>query len=166
MTRSTRSRNSQARKTEAPAKDRGTFASRTSRWPYLVAALGLGAVVVALVALRAGNSGDGSGIPLVEVVIPVLTVAEQEGETAFNARCASCHGDNAAGRDGTAPPLVHRIYEPGHHGDRAFFIAAQLGVRSHHWSFGDMPPVEDITEEEVTAIVTYVRALQCANGID
>jgi mono/diheme cytochrome c family protein len=107
-----------------------------------------------------------AGAPLVAVIVPELSASEKEGEAAFNARCASCHGINAAGQDGVAPPFVHRVYEPGHHGDQAFLVAAQLGVRAHHWRFGDMPPVEGITEAEVSSIVTYVRALQRANGID
>lgn len=107
-----------------------------------------------------------AGAPLVAVIVPELSASEKEGEAAFNARCASCHGINAVGQDGVAPPFVHRVYEPGHHGDQAFLVAAQLGVRAHHWRFGDMPPVEGITEAEVSSIVTYVRALQRANGID
>lgn len=57
------------------------------------------------------------------------------------------------------------IYEPGHHADGAFFLAAARGVRQHHWSFGDMPAVPDVTPQEVAAIIAYVRALQRANGI-
>lgn len=107
-----------------------------------------------------------TGAPLVAVSVPEFSAAERVGEGAFNAKCASCHGAHAAGQDGVAPPLVHRIYEPGHHGDQAFLVAAQLGVRAHHWPFGDMPPVEGVTETEVAGIVAYVRALQRANGIE
>lgn len=131
----------------------------------IVLAVLVGALVLYVVANRT-QQGSGTGEPLVAVTVPELIAAEQLGESAFNAKCASCHGDNAAGREGMAPPLVHRLYEPGHHGDEAFLIAARFGVRSHHWSFGDMPPVEGVTEQEVAAIVTYVRALQRANGID
>jgi len=67
---------------------------------------------------------------------------------------------------GVAPPLVHKIYEPNHHGDMAFLMAARNGVRAHHWKFGNMPPVEGITDAEVITIVAYVRALQRANGIN
>lgn len=45
---------------------------------------------------------------------------------------------NAAGKHGLAPPLVHRIYEPDHHGDRAFLSTVQNGVQSHHWDFCGM----------------------------
>ena len=85
---------------------------------------------------------------------------------AFEAKCSACHGVNAAGRDGSGPPLIHKIYEPSHHGDGAFLVAATNGVRQHHWSFGNMPPVEGITQAEVKSIVTYVREVQRANGID
>ncbi|PPB81594.1 cytochrome c [Albidovulum inexpectatum] len=106
------------------------------------------------------------GEALVRVTVPNLTEDERIGEAAFNARCAQCHGPNAAGRNGVAPPLVHKIYEPGHHADMAFFMAAQNGVRAHHWPFGDMPPVPGITRAEIASIVAYVRALQRANGIE
>ncbi len=89
----------------------------------------------------------------------------QMGKRAFEATCAACHGDNAAGQDGVAPPLVHKIYEPGHHSDMAFFMAVDNGVRAHHWSFGNMPPVAGLTKGDVKAIVAYVRELQRENGI-
>lgn len=107
------------------------------------------------------------GGAMVSVSVPAqLTEQEQMGSRAYDAVCAACHGANAQGQDGKAPPLVHRIYEPSHHGDMAFVLAAQNGVRAHHWSFGDMPPVEGVTVSDVTNIVAYVRALQRENGID
>ncbi len=133
-------------------------------------------MLIALIALGAGAyywqvSGNpaaqaASGAALVAVVVPELSSAEQIGKTTYDANCASCHGANGAGQDGVAPPFVHRVYEPNHHGDGAFYSAAQNGVRAHHWSFGDMPPVEGITQDEVAQVVTYVRALQRANGIE
>ncbi|KGF70478.1 cytochrome C [Hoeflea sp. BAL378] len=106
-----------------------------------------------------------TGAPLVSVTVPALSRTAQAGKAAFDARCAECHGVNAAGQDGIAPPLVHKIYEPGHHGDISFQLAARNGVRAHHWPFGDMPPVEQIGDAEIATIVTYVRELQAANGI-
>jgi mono/diheme cytochrome c family protein len=111
--------------------------------------------------------GDASsGAPIVEVAIPAeLSTNATIGKTAFEAKCADCHGLNGAGQDGVAPPLVHKIYEPSHHGDEAFWLAAQRGVRSHHWPFGDMAPVDGLTRADVKMIVTYVRELQRENGI-
>lgn len=88
----------------------------------------------------------------------------QVGETKFNANCASCHGNQAAGTD-HGPPLVHKIYEPNHHGDPAFQRAAANGVKAHHWEFGNMPNIEGVAPEDVDQIVKYVRWLQKQAGI-
>ena len=107
------------------------------------------------------------GTTLAEVTVPDSLSAEaQIGERAFDAVCAACHGDNGAGVDGSGPPLVHKIYEPSHHADMAFFMAVERGVQAHHWSFGNMPPQQGLTRADVAGIVTYVRELQRANGID
>jgi len=102
---------------------------------------------------------------MVEVKVPDLAGLATEGARAFDALCASCHGENAAGREGVGPPLVHVIYETGHHADGAFLLAATRGVRQHHWTFGDMPPVPEATPQDIVAIIAYVRTLQRANGI-
>ena len=111
------------------------------------------------------ETASAPGQAMVQVSVPAFSDAEKAGEGLFNSYCASCHGANAAGQEGKAPPLVHVIYEPNHHADAAFLLAAQNGVRAHHWSFGNMPPVEGATKEEVTKILAYVRALQRENGI-
>ena len=107
------------------------------------------------------------GDPIVTVTLPAeLSPNAQIGKRAFEAKCAACHGENAAGQNGVAPPLVHKIYEPNHHSDMAFVLAAQNGVRSHHWKFGNMPPVEGLTNADVKYIARYVRELQKENGIN
>lgn len=59
------------------------------------------------------------------------------------------------------PPLLHKIYEPSHHGDAAFQLAAKNGVRAHHWPFGDMAPVSrEVTPDDVAHITAYVRMEQ------
>ena len=100
------------------------------------------------------------------LIIPDFKPVERIGERLFVENCAACHGKNAAGQRSVAPPLVHKIYEPSHHGDIAFQLAAKNGVRAHHWPFGNMPPVPNVTENDVTNITSYVRALQSANGIN
>ena len=116
-------------------------------------------------AVPANEPSGGSAI--VSVKIPeTLSERAQIGELAFNAKCAVCHGPSAEGQNGVAPPLVHRIYEPNHHADIAFVLAAQNGVRSHHWTFGNMPPIEGLTKADVLNIATYIRELQRENGIN
>ena len=107
-----------------------------------------------------------NGATMVNVTIPPNLEAVAEGLLAFNENCAACHGENASGSNGNGPPLIHKIYEPGHHGDMAFILAAKNGTRAHHWKFGDMPPVEDISDTEIKKIIAYVRKLQRANGIN
>jgi cytochrome c553 len=97
---------------------------------------------------------------------PSFSEKEQIGKRAYEAVCSACHGLNAQGREAIAPPLVHRIYEPSHHGDMAFVLAAQNGVRAHHWKFGNMPAVQGVTQADVLNIVAYIRALQRENGIE
>jgi mono/diheme cytochrome c family protein len=114
-----------------------------------------------------GQLNVAAGEPLAAVIEPAsFTDIEQLGLTAFTAKCADCHGVNGAGRAGIAPPLVHKIYEPSHHSDMAFELAARNGVRAHHWPFGNMPPVEGLTSADIGAIVAYVRAMQRENGIN
>ncbi|MCH7932694.1 MAG: cytochrome c [Gemmatimonadetes bacterium] len=88
-----------------------------------------------------------------------------QGKELFAQNCSVCHGP--AG-DGTTqgPPLVHIIYEPNHHADAAFILAARNGVRAHHWRFGDMAPLPDVTDEMVLEIVGYIRWLQRQVGIE
>ncbi len=98
------------------------------------------------------------------VTVPALSAAGQAGERAFNANCVLCHGVNAAGTN-QGPPLVHRIYEPGHHQDFAFRNAVRNGVPAHHWQFGDMPALPNVSADDLERIICYVRELQQANGI-
>ena len=100
-----------------------------------------------------------------EITIPALTEVAKLGETVFSENCSMCHGANAVGTE-QGPPLVHIIYEPGHHNDGSFYRAVAQGVRGHHWRFGNMPPIERVGEEDVTKIIAYVRELQRANGIN
>ncbi len=104
---------------------------------------------------------------IVAVIVPeTLSSNAQIGKTVFESACASCHGVNAVGQLEVAPPLVHVIYEPSHHGDEAFQRAVANGVRGHHWPFGNMPPVDGLTRGDVQMIVAYIRELQRANGIN
>jgi len=88
----------------------------------------------------------------------------QAGEAKFNANCSVCHGQQGTGT-AQGPPLVHKIYEPNHHGDPAFQRAAASGVRAHHWEFGNMPKIDGVTPADVDQIIQYVRWLQKQAGI-
>jgi len=106
---------------------------------------------------------DNQGV-VVDVQVPELSAAALRGQQAFKANCAQCHGKNGSGT-GKGPPLIHNIYNPGHHDDQSFLRAAKQGVRQHHWPYGNMPRQPQVTNRELAAIVKYVRELQVANGI-
>ncbi|MFZ5792609.1 MAG: c-type cytochrome [Pseudomonadota bacterium] len=98
------------------------------------------------------------------VTVPPLSSVAAAGKVAFDANCTQCHGKNGAGTN-QGPPLVHDIYNPGHHPDESFYYAARQGVRQHHWPFGNMPPQPQVTNVQLAEIVRYVRELQEANGV-
>ena len=134
-----------------------------------------GVLAVALLALAlAGCSAEEPPAPsysatqpvsdTAAVVVPDLSSNARAGEQVFNANCALCHGPNASGT-ALGPPLVHKIYEPGHHQDFTIQSAVRNGVPAHHWPFGNMPPVPVVSDEDIPNIICYIRELQRANGI-
>ena len=113
------------------------------------------------------NAISMEGRPLANVILPkTLSQNAQSGKLLYEAKCVACHAVNASGQDGVAPPLVHKIYEPNHHGDESFQRAVSMGVQAHHWRFGNMPPVEGLTRGDVKMIISYIRELQRSNGIN
>jgi len=145
------------RKTSATGTAGATEGSKRRAWVLT----GVAAVALFGGAIWWLTRGDGAQVA---VTVPPLTGAAVKGEQVFTANCARCHGKHAAGSK-YGPPLVHRIYEPSHHGDASFFRAASQGVRAHHWKFGNMPPVPGVSGGDIRDVVAYVRALQAANGI-
>ena len=123
-------------------------------------ALGV-AIVVGYLALS-NMQGDDDNKTVIK--IPELSETAQIGARAFGQNCAACHGKGGGGTD-QGPPLIHSIYNPGHHSDQAFFLAAQNGVRSHHWNYGNMPALRHVSKKMMSDIVTYIREVQRANGI-
>ena len=130
-------------------------------------------LLIAAVGLYIQYAGTNSSVTdaeqsgaLVQIDIPAeLSGLAIIGKRGFEKNCAVCHGQNAVGRDGVAPPLVHKIYEPSHHGDESFQRAVAIGVRAHHWKFGNMPAIEGLNRADVKVITAYVRELQRHNGI-
>ena len=104
-----------------------------------------------------GSTGDDTG--------DGGAAALADGKELFEENCATCHGEDLKGTS-AGPPFLNDIYEPGHHPDESFYAAVAGGVRAHHWGFGDMPPVPGLSEQDVTAIIAYVRDEQRAAGIE
>lgn len=107
-------------------------------------------------ALQAASQAPSSGSGLSEMA--------RAGESVFNANCSLCHGMGAVGTK-QGPPLLDRVYHPGHHPDASFRNAVRNGVPSHHWEFGDMAPVPGVSADEIEEVICYVRETQRANGL-
>jgi cytochrome c553 len=139
---------------------------------YLLVGVCTVAAVAAFITLRPGSIEEAApqepleGDAMVAIQMPPIEGNAAIGQRVFEVSCASCHGVNAVGVEGAGPPLIHKIYEPSHHADEAFQRAVSQGVRSHHWQFGDMPPVEGLTRGDVAMVIAYIREIQRANGIN
>ena len=88
-----------------------------------------------------------------------------EGEVLYQASCAVCHGSDLRGTD-LGPSHLSVVYNPDHHADGAFTLAALNGVPAHHWKFGDMPPIPDISFEDMERIIAFVREIQRIEGFE
>lgn len=97
-------------------------------------------------------------------IMPKFSVAGAKGHILFKEKCAACHGETALGTD-IGPPLIHPFYRPGHHNDDQIRVAVTVGVEAHHWDFGDMPPIEGVSDEQQETLVVFIRELQRANGV-
>ena len=112
----------------------------------------------------AGPVGDSGATPDLSEIAAGAPSEYAAGRAVFTEHCSVCHGA-AGGGTQQGPALVHRIYEPSHHADMAFQLAVRIGVRAHHWRFGDMLPVPGVTDEQIAAVTAYVRWLQRQVGI-
>jgi mono/diheme cytochrome c family protein len=105
----------------------------------------------------AGCRGDPEEVP--------VPFTGTDGTALYAQACSSCHGVDLRGTE-QGPPFLHPVYRPGHHSDAAFVLAVRRGSPAHHWNFGPMPPVAGLSDEQVDAIIRYVRAQQQATGIE
>ena len=129
----------------------------------VVATVLIGGAIVVVGKLNGHNGHSGAG-STITVNVPTLSTEAKQGAKLFAENCMVCHGKNGGGSK-QGPPLIHKIYESGHHGDQSFVLAAKLGVRAHHWKFGNMPQQPQVTDRDVLRIVGYIREVQRANGI-
>lgn len=91
--------------------------------------------------------------------------ADLDGAALYAANCASCHGADLGGTD-EGPSHLSIVYEPGHHPDEAFRAAIRNGAPEHHWNFGPMPPIDGLDDDEIEAIIDFVRSQQERQGFE
>ncbi len=128
----------------------------------MVPLLVIGALIMGVYFLFSG--GGKKPDTSVAVKMPVLSSTAASGQAIFKINCSQCHGPNAGGTT-QGPPLIHKYYEPNHHADGAFYRATTMGVRAHHWRFGNMPPIRTVTTQDVSKIIVFIRDVQKANGV-
>lgn len=132
--------------------------------------------VCAIALACAADAGDANGASSAEPAptvtsdapAPPTTAAAPavpDGAAVYQQYCAECHGVDLRGTD-KGPSQLSIIYEPNHHGDYAYRVAIREGTREHHWWFGDMPPVEGITDLEIEKVISYIRAEQERLGFE
>ena len=109
--------------------------------------------VVGTVAMAAAGIACGADGPRTEL---------ERGEAVYAANCAQCHGGDLVGTD-RGPSLLDPIYGPGQLTDVEFAEAIRNGVDEERWEFGPMPGNRAITDDQIAAILTYVRAEQSAD---
>lgn len=119
-------------------------------------ALSLGAMLAAAFGIAACGS---------ENTAPDVVGAEPTGATLYASNCASCHGADLRGTE-LGPSHLSIVYEPNHHNDESFRAAASRGAQQHHWNFGNMPPIAGLGDDEIDAIIAYVRAEQEERGFE
>ncbi len=126
----------------------------------------IGALAVLLACCGTGDPRlvDESNSP--ENAAPVTgSPATLQGADLYAATCAECHGADLRGTD-EGPSFLSPVYNPNHHSDDNFRLAVQIGARQHHWRFGNMPPVEGLSEADVEAIIAFVREQQAIRGFE
>ncbi|WP_108665340.1 c-type cytochrome [Euzebya rosea] len=120
-------------------------------------------ITTTLVLLLTACASEPSGTP--ETVADDVAAGDvAAGETLYQANCAQCHGADLQGTD-QGPPHLDAVYLPNHHGEFSFRAAVQNGVQPHHWQFGPMPPIDGLSEQDVTDIIAFVRAEQQLAGL-
>ena len=87
------------------------------------------------------------------------------GAEVYAESCASCHGADLRSTDKGPSPLSI-VYEPNHHTDDSFRNAIANGAPQHHWPFGDMEPIEGLSDDDVEAVIAFVRAEQQRQGFE
>ena len=125
--------------------------------PYIMTIISifmLGLIYIFWLITKNKSKNISSDNSLATITLPkTLTTSAQSGKSIYNVKCAHCHGINAVGQNKVARPLIHKVYELNHHGDKSFQRAVALSVSANHWPFGNMPPTKGITRSDVKLII-------------
>ncbi len=131
--------------------------SETPRWRRHATIAAAVIVAITIVATSCGSEAGDSE--------PAAPFGTSDGAALYQSNCASCRGADLSGTD-EGPSHLSIVYEPNHHGDDAFRSAIVNGTRQHPWNFGDMVAIPGLDDDQIDAIIGYVRSEQQRRGFD
>jgi len=84
------------------------------------------------------------------------------GREVFNKTCSVCHQPNGLGKEGLAPPLVGSEWVLASSADRIVHIplyglTGPITVKDQQWSLTMTPLGENLNDQQIAAVLTYVR---------
>lgn len=103
------------------------------------------------------------GAPPPPKIVPLneaQTALFEKGKIVYNTLCTACHQPHGFGLDGLAPPLVDSEWVLGKPDILARIImhglAGPLKVSGRNFNLA-MPPLPQLTDEDVAGVITYIR---------
>jgi mono/diheme cytochrome c family protein len=124
--------------------------------PTALTAVAVGTGAVADVARSVVAKLDWPGKPAPVVTVAPLTPAEvkrfEAGAEVYKNLCIACHQANGQGADKLAPTLVGSPLVVGNEG-----IPTRIVLGGKEGAVGLMPPLNALNDEQVAAVLTYVR---------
>lgn len=98
--------------------------------------------------------------PVIKPLTEAQTVLFEKGKTIYHTLCTACHQPHGFGLDGLAPPLVDSEWVLGKPEIAARIVLNGLAgpVKVSGRSFNlAMPPLPQLTDEDVAGVLTYIR---------
>jgi len=110
------------------------------------------------------------GAPKPPVIVPLTetqTALFEKGKTIYATLCAACHQPHGFGLDGLAPPLVDSEWVLGKPEVLARIVmhglAGPVKVSGRTYNLA-MPPLPQLTDEDIAGVLTYIRREWEHNG--
>jgi len=98
--------------------------------------------------------------PVIKPLTETQTALFEKGKTIYQTLCAACHQPHGFGLDGLAPPLVDSEWVLGKPEVLARIVmhglAGPVKVSGRTYNLA-MPPLPQLTDEDVAGVLTYIR---------
>ena len=98
--------------------------------------------------------------PVIKPLTEAQTALFEKGKTIYATLCAACHQPHGFGLDGLAPPLVDSEWVLGKSDVLARIVmhglAGPVKVSGRTYNLA-MPPLPQLTDEDVASVLTYIR---------